>query len=63
MTDFDSRRILDWIDSALELFRNNEGHLNAREVRIRSLLSVARNELAEETERRDKASRPPISGA
>ena len=45
MTDFDSRRILDWIDSALELFRNNEGHLNAREVLIRSLLSVARNEL------------------
>lgn len=61
MTDFDSRRILDWIDSALELFRNNEGQLNAREVRIRSLLSVARNELADEAERRAKAVRPPPS--
>jgi hypothetical protein len=59
MTENDSRRILDWIDSALELFRYHEGQLSAKEVRIRSLLSVARNELAETCIRR---SSPRSSG-
>lgn len=46
MTNTDARRILDWIDSALELFHHNKGHLTAREVRILSMIAVARQELA-----------------
>lgn len=47
MTDNDAQRMLGWIDSALELFKKNEGQLTAREIRIRSLLAVVRNELAD----------------
>lgn len=46
MTTTDARRILDWIDSALELFHHHQGHLTAREIRILSMLAVARRELA-----------------
>ncbi len=35
------------MDCALELFRTNEGQLSAREIRILSMLSVARQELAD----------------
>ncbi len=56
MTDHDARRIIDWLDSALELFRANEGRLSVREVKILSMLAVARQELNEEvSSRRDRA--------
>ena len=48
MTETDTRRIIDWLDSALEIFRANEGRLNAKEVRILSMLAVARQELADD---------------
>jgi hypothetical protein len=47
MTETDTRRIIDWIDSALELFRNNEGRLTAQEVRVLSMIAVARRELVD----------------
>lgn len=56
MTDYDARRIIDWLDSALELFRANEGRLTVREVKILSMVAVARQELNEElSSRRDRA--------
>ena len=56
MTDNDARRIIDWLDSALELFRANEGRLSARDVRILSMIAVARQELDDEVcSRRDRA--------
>ena len=56
MTEYDARRIIDWLDSALELFRANGGRLTVREVRILSMLSVARQELNDEvSSRRDRA--------
>ncbi len=56
MTDHDARRIIDWLDSALELFRANEGRLSVREVKILSMLAVARQDLNEEVSaRRDRA--------
>lgn len=47
MTDVDAQKILGWIDSALELFHRNKGHLTVREIRILSMLAVVREELAE----------------
>lgn len=56
MTDHDARRIIDWLDSALELFRANEGRLTAREVRILSMIAVARQELDDDVSlRRNRA--------
>lgn len=56
MTDHDARRIIDWLDSALELFHANDGRLTVREVRILSMIAVARQELEDETSaRRDRA--------
>jgi hypothetical protein len=52
MTDHDARRIIDWLDSALELFHANEGRLTAREVRILSMIAVARKELDDEASAR-----------
>lgn len=47
MTDADIQRLLGWIDSALELFHKNKGHLTVREIRVLSMLAVVREELAE----------------
>jgi hypothetical protein len=58
MTDHDTERMLGWIDSALELFHVNEGKLNAREIRIRSMLAVVRNELSDNLHRK-KVTRDP----
>lgn len=58
MTDSDAQRVLEWIDSALELFRVNEGKLNAREIRIRSMLAVVRNELSDNLGRETSTRRP-----
>jgi len=56
MTDHDARRIMDWLDSALELFQANKGRLSVREVRILSMIAVAREELDNEVNsRRDRA--------
>ncbi len=56
MTDNDAHRIIDWLDSALELFHANQGHLTVREVRILSMIAVARQELDDEvSSRRDRA--------
>jgi hypothetical protein len=58
MTETDARRILDWLDSALEIFRANNGRLNAREVSILSMLAVARQELADDVgHTRDRSER------
>jgi hypothetical protein len=46
MTAADAPRILDWLDTALELFHVNRGRLNAQEIRILSMIAVARQELA-----------------
>lgn len=51
MTETDSKQLLAWLDSALDVFRLNEGLLSAREIRILSMLSVARAELAAELDR------------
>jgi hypothetical protein len=46
MSAADAQRILDWLDTALELFHVNRGRLNAQEIRILSMIAVARQELA-----------------
>ncbi|HWA88157.1 MAG TPA: hypothetical protein VG710_18155 [Opitutus sp.] len=56
MTDVDTQRILAWIDSALELFHKNKGHLTVREIRVLSMLAVGREELAESA-KQEKTSR------
>jgi hypothetical protein len=58
MSDSDAERMLGWIDSALELFQHNEGRLSAREVSIRSMLAVVRNELAENIGNHKSTRRP-----
>lgn len=46
MKQTDVFQIMTWIDSSLEMLRAYEGRLNGNEVRIRSLLTVVRSELA-----------------
>jgi hypothetical protein len=58
MTETDSRKILDWLDSALELFRANEGQLSAREIRILSMIAVARQELVTNLNEGKRSPRP-----
>lgn len=58
MTDADNQRIIAWIDSALELFHKNKGHLTVREIRVLSMLAVVREELAEAA-KRENLPRPP----
>ena len=56
MSDHETHRIIDWLDSGLELFRVNEGRLTMQEVKILSLLAVARQRLSDDAEsRRDRA--------
>lgn len=52
MTDYDARRIIDWLDSALELFRANEGRLTVKEIKLLSMIAVARQELDDEVSSR-----------
>jgi hypothetical protein len=44
----DLESILIFTDAALDLFRKNEGKLNAVEIRLRSMLAVVRREVADE---------------
>ncbi len=46
MKQSDVFQIMAWIDSSIEMLRGYEGRLNGSEVRIRSLLTVVRSELA-----------------
>jgi hypothetical protein len=46
MRQTDVFQIMGWIDSSLEMLRGYEGRLNGSEIRIRSLLTVVRAELA-----------------
>ena len=46
MKQTDVFQIMAWIDSSLEMLQAYEGRLNGNEVRIRSLLTVIRAELA-----------------
>jgi hypothetical protein len=57
MTESDYRRVLGWLDSTLEVFRGYKGRLTVREVRIRSLLAVIRQEIAEEYVKAKEASK------
>jgi len=52
MSDHETHRIIDWLDSGLELFRVNEGRLTMQEVKILSLLAVARQRLSDDAESR-----------
>lgn len=47
----DLESILIFADGALELFRKNEGRLNAVEIRLRSMLAVVRAQVADELAR------------
>jgi hypothetical protein len=46
MKQADVFHIIGWIDSSLDMLRAYEGGLNGAEVRIRSLLTVVRQELS-----------------
>lgn len=46
MRQTDVFQMMAWIDSSLAILRGYEGRLNGSEVRIRSLLTVVRAELA-----------------
>jgi hypothetical protein len=46
MKQADVFHIIGWIDSSLEMLRGYEGRLNGAEVRIRSLLTIVRQELS-----------------
>lgn len=48
MTPDETHAILRWVETALEVYRKNEGKLSAREIRMKSLLAVARAELLAE---------------
>lgn len=56
MSATDAQHILDWLDTALELFHVNQGRLNAQEIRILSMIAVARQELAAEIQQRSDRS-------
>jgi hypothetical protein len=50
MKESDQRQVIAWLDAALEVFSRYRGELNRSEVRIRSLLAVLRQDMAEELE-------------
>ena len=47
MQEADVRQIISALDHALRIFRQNEGHLTATQIRARSMLSVTRTEMAQ----------------
>jgi len=55
MTAEESREILKCIEYALSIYWKNEGKLSAQEIRMKSLLSVARAELLEEAKTASEA--------
>ncbi len=46
MKQTDFFQIIGWIDSSLEMLQAYEGRLKGPEVRVRSLLTIVRNELS-----------------
>jgi hypothetical protein len=46
MKQLDVFQMMNWIDASLEMLRSYEGRLTGPEVRARSLLTLARQELA-----------------
>ena len=48
MTSKESSEILRYVEAALQIYWRNEGKLSAQEIRVKSLLSVARAELIDE---------------
>jgi|GEM_PF-5624715 len=48
MTPSETREILKSVEAALQVYWKNEGKLTAQEIRLKSLLSVARAELVQE---------------
>jgi hypothetical protein len=46
MKDDELERVLAGLDSALAVFRRNEGKLDVADIRIQSILSTLRHELA-----------------
>jgi hypothetical protein len=63
MKQSDVFQVMAWVDSSLEMLRAYEGRLNGNEIRIRSLLTVIRGELARDltTEVESEESAPSIS--
>jgi hypothetical protein len=47
MSRSDSQRILDWIDSALEVFQIKKGGLTVSDTSIRGMLATIRNDTAD----------------
>ena len=48
MTLLETEAILRCVETALGVYRNNEGRLSADEIRMKSLLGVVRKEIAEQ---------------
>ena len=46
MSEADVRQVIQHLDQALRVLRQNEGRLTAAQVRVRSMISIARSEIA-----------------
>lgn len=51
MSEADYQRLLGHLDEALKVFRHYEGRLRVRDIRFQSLITVLRQEIAEEAKR------------
>ena len=51
MTEHELRQVLDWLDSALEVYHSHAGKMSVSEVRAGSMLLVVRESVADELRR------------
>lgn len=56
MTDAELKKILECIDSALGVYRTNDGKLTALEVSVKSMLTVVRHQVSDQLAREGAAS-------
>lgn len=52
MSETELRKILGWVDSALDVYRVHEGKLTVSEISTRSMLIVVRQKLVEDLSQR-----------
>jgi hypothetical protein len=61
MKDSDLTHILIGIDTALEVYRKNEGRLSAREISLKSMLNAVREQVMDELRNRSAETHPSLS--
>ena len=53
MTEWEMRQVMIWLDASIDIYRANEGRLSVSDISVRSLLAVARDEIAAELKKRE----------